>query len=1104
MKLTRKSFLIRTGLLASFVFGVVLVGLAQVTTGTIRGLITDQSGAVIPNATVVVVEQNTGVKVETKTSTDGQYTVPLLKPGVYSVSFQASGFAPSRRTDLTLEIQATLEVDLKLALGEVSQHVTVVGTGETPLQTESSEVGDVITANPIETLPLNGRNFSQLALLTPGTNGSYGSVRGSGNGAQTMRAGAEIVGNGGRGSFTNFMIDGLDDREQCVGSIKVFPLVEGIEEFKVQVGNYDAEFAGGGAVIDVTTRSGSNILHGSVFEFLRNSDLDARQFFDSGRPPYHQNQFGFALGGPIQKNKTFFFGDYQGYRIHQSQTVLATVATPQEQAGDFSALAGTETIYDPNTYNPITGTRTPFPNNVIPNGSGGMANRMDPVGQNLLKYLWPLPNLPGYANNFLYAPLSVSTQDQFDARVDHTFSPKDSLFARGTWGRANVRWPDTPPALNGLPNPQAFLTGASGIAGFLSDVTQPSGQGTLQETHIFSPNVVNHFAAGYTRLVIDVTPLEYGLNLAAKIGLKGANTNPFSSSVPDISTADTTEVGNSFLPDINPENTWQINDTLAYIRGAHSMKFGASMMWNDLGFLQLADPQGTLDFAGIYTNNPLDGSGGDAIADMLLGLPDSEGKSAFVQGVPDISYKEFGAFVQDQWRVRPKLTLNFGLRYDLFTPPVEKHNRQSDFDPATASIINAGVNGVSAGMLNLRKNDFSPRIGFAYNLTPKTVVRSAYGLFFFNEQGTGSSARLFIANPFDAEGAVSCSSTEPCVNLQTDGILPITQLLATAGATTSVYIPKANQTSNVQQWNFTLEREVAPNTVVRAAYVASRGTHLFIALNENVAVPGPGPVAPRRPYPDFAKISSWEPRGQSSYQSFQLSAEKRYGHGLWFEAAYTYSKSLDNGGGGNSSIGESRINIQNPRDVRADYGLSSFDYRNRFTLAHNFDIPVGRGLHFLSQAGGVEQALLGGWELQGIATLQSGTTLTPQLASGTANTGTFTRPNRVCNGNFPAGQRSINEWFDLSCFENPPVYQFGNSGRNIIIGPGLTTYDFGLHKDFHLTERMGLTFRSEFFNIFNTPNFNLPSRGIGVSSSGTINSVISNAREIQFALRLHF
>jgi outer membrane receptor protein involved in Fe transport len=1082
-----------------FVLGVGWAGLAQVTTGTIRGLITDPTGAVIPNATVVVEEQNTAAKIETKTSTDGQYTVPLLEPGVYSVSAQASGFAPSRRTDVVLEIQQTVQVDLKLAVGEVSERVTVVGSGASPLQTESSEAGDILTANPIETLPLNGRNFSQLALLTPGTNGgAYGSVRASGNGAQTMRAGAEIVGNGGRGSFTNFMIDGIDDREPNVGSIKVFPLVEGIEEFRVQEGNYDAEFAGGGAVIDVTTRAGSNTLHGSAFEFLRNSDLDAREFFDSTRPPYHQNQFGGALGGPIQRSKTFFFADYQGYRIHQSQTVLATTATPAERAGDFSALAASEIIYDPNTYNATTGTRTPFANNTIP------TNRFDPVGQNLLQYLWPLPNLPGYANNFVYAPLSVSTQDQFDARVDHTISSADSLFVRGTWGRADVRWPSTPPAINGEPNPQAFLTGASGIAGFLSIVTQPSGQGTLQETHIFNPHLVNHFAAGYTRLVIDVTPLEYGLNLAAKIGLIGANTNPFSSSMPDISTADMTEIGNSFLPDVNMENSWQINDTIAYVRGAHEMKFGGSMLTNEFSFLQLADPQGTLDFAGIYTNNPLDGSGGDAIADMLLGLPDSEGKSVFIDGVPYLSYKEFGAFAQDQWRVRRNLTLNFGLRYDLFTPIVERYNRQSDFNPATGTILLADQNGLSRGIIDLRKDDFSPRVGFAYTLTPKTVLRAAYGLFFFNEQGTGSSARLFIANPYDAEGSTSCSSTEPCLSLQTDGILPISQLLTTAGRPTSVYIPTADQTSNVQQWNMTVEREVAPNTVIRAAYVASKGTHLFIALNENVAVPGPGPVAPRRPYPDFAKISSWEPRGPSSYNSFQLSAEKHYGHGLWFEAAYTYSKSLDNGGGGNSSIGESRINIQNPRDVRADYGLSSFDYRNRFTLAHSFDLPVGQGHHFLAGASGATQAVLGGWQLQGIATLQSGTTLTPQLASATANTGTFTRPDRICNGNFPASRRSINEWFDLSCFVDPPVYQFGNSGRNIIIGPGLTTYDFALHKDFHLTERMGLTFRSEFFNIFNAPNFNLPDRSIGVSSSGTINSVISNAREIQFALRLHF
>src|SRR5208282_4045911 len=447
-----------------------------------------------------------------------------------------------------------------------------------------------------------------------------------------------------------------------------------------------------------------------------------------------------------------------------------------------------ETIYDPNTYDSTTGTREPFSGNAIP------TNRLDSIAQNLL-VLFPLPNLPGLGNNFQYAPLRATTQDQFDVRVDHTISASDSFFARATYGRADVRWPTTPPVINGQLNSTAYLTGASSIAGFLTNNTAPSGQGTWQETHIFTPNLVNQFAVGYTRFALDVTPLEYGLNLAAKLGLQGANTDLTSSAMTDIGVADLTEVGSGFLPEKVPQNTYQINDTVAYARGAHSLKFGVNIIRNNFGFLQLAEPAGYLDFSGVYTNNPLDGSGGDAIADFLLGLPDATQKSVFVQGIPDVSYTEFGAFAQDQWRVRPKLTLNFGLRYDLFTPPVEKYNRQSDFDPATATIIDAGVNGVSRAIINLRKNDFSPRIGFAYTLTPKTVVRSAYGLFFFNEQGTGSSARLFIANPFDAEGAQSCGSTEPCLNLQTDGILPITQLLATAGATTSVYIPKADQTS---------------------------------------------------------------------------------------------------------------------------------------------------------------------------------------------------------------------------------------------------------------------------------------------------------------------
>lgn len=1068
--------------------GLKSVGMAQVTTGTFTGLVTDPSGAAVPNATITVTEQNTGTSLETTTGSTGHYTAVLLKPGAYSITVRAPGFAPAKRTDLALQIQQTAEVDFQLELGQLAQEVKIM-SGNTPLiQTASSEVGNVIAQEPTEQLPLNGRNFSQLALLVPGTNpGPVGGIRTQGNGNETQRAGAEIVANGGRGSFTNFMMDGLDNRDQSVGTAKVFPLVEAIQEFKVETSNYDAEFAGGGAVINVTTRSGSNTLHGSAFEFFRNSSLDARQFFDARRPGFHQNQFGFALGGPIRKNKTFFFGDYQGFRIHQAQTVLATVPTAKERAGDFSESPNT--IFDPNTFDPVAKTRQPFAGNVI------NAGRMDPVARNLLA-LYPLPNLPSLGNNFRFTPLRATTQDQFDIRVDHTLSIKDTFFARVTDGRALVNWPSTPPLKNGQINPEAFMGGLS-----LRNNNAPSAQATWQETHIFGPKLVNHFAAGYTRFGLSVVPVDFGLNPAQSLGLNGANTDPIGSSMSTVSISGITGHSSSFVPEIVPQNTWQLNDTLAYVRGVHALKFGFSAIPNNFGFFQLRAPAGDLNFSGVYTNNPSSPSGsGDAFADFLLGLPNSSTKSVFTQGTPQEFYTEFGAFGQDQWRVSPNLTLNLGLRYDVFTSPTEKYERQSDFNPATGQIDLAGKNGVSRGILDTRKNDFSPRVGFAYTLTPNTVIRGAYGLFFFNEQGTGSSARLFIAFPFAAEFSVTCSATAPCLRLQ-DGIPPLNSLQAQP---ITVYIPRDDQTSNVQQWNLTLERQVTPNLVLRGAYVGSKGTHLFIALDENVAVPGQGPVPPRRPYPAFSTISSWEPRGNSSYNSLQLGAEERLSHGFWFLASYTWSKSLDFGGGGNSSDGDPRINIQDPRNLRGDRGLSNFDYRSRLSLGHLYQLPFGRGRRFLSGGGALREQVLGGWQIRGILTLQSGAPTTPVLTTATSNTGSFTRPNRVCNGNLPGSQRSIARWFDTSCLVNPPPFQFGNSGRNIIAGPGLATYDFSLDKDFHLSEKMGLEFRSEFFNIFNRANFGLPGRAIGSKTAGSINNVITNARQIQFALRLHF
>ena len=1055
-------------------------------TGTISGQVTDASGAAVPNAQVKVTEQESGVSVTKNTSNDGFYTVPLLKPGVYSVEVTTQGFASAIRKDLTLQIQQTLQQDFRLQVGGISQEVTVTG-GAPLINTETAEVGNVIGEQSTQQLPLNGRNFSQLALLVPGTTaGPVGGIRQTGGGNETRRAGAEITTSGARGTFNLFMIDGLDDRDQSVGTLKIFPNLESISEFKVQTGNSGAEFATGGAIVNVITRSGSNQIHGSAFEFLRNYAFDARQFFDAQKPPFQQNQFGAAVGGPIRRNKTFFFADYQGLRIHSSVTTILSEPTAALRTGDFSSYPAK--IYDPRTYRSANNTRQQFSGNVIP------PDRLDPLALKLLQ-IFPLPNLSGQANNFRFNPLTVTTQDQVDGRVDHVFSERDNAFARFTWGGADVTYPNAVPVENnGVLNPLSF-------AGSNRLNHAPSLQATAQAIHSFSPNIVNQLALGYTRFYLQVTPIDLGNYTSQKLGLLGSNTSYVASALASLSINGYSGYSTGSVPEIIPQNTEQVSDYLSYTRGAHSFRFGGSVVHNQFGFFQLSSASGSLNFSGNYTNNPaLSNSGGAGFADFLLGLPNSSSKAALPNGVPYLSYTEYGFFGQDQWRATDRLTVNYGLRYDLFTPPVERYNRQSDFIPGSGGIALAGQNGVSRSILNTNTNNLSPRIGLAYRLGERIVLRAGYGLYFFNEQGTGGSARLFINYPLSQQYSVSCSATVPC--LTTASGIPNT--LSPTNLPSVVYIPAANQTSNMQQWNFTMERQLTSSLVVRGSYVGTRGNHLYIALDEDIATPGPGAVAARRPYPQYASISSWEPIGISNYHSLQLSAEKRFSHGLSFLAAYTWSKTMDMGGGGNSASAESRNNVQNQHNVRAEYGLADFNYPHRFTLSFLYDLPFGRGRQFLGGANRIGDAVIGGWQLSSIITAQDGPPGTVNMATTTSNTGTFQRPNRVCDGNLPSDQRTIQRWFDTSCFAAPPLYTFGNAGRNIIQAPGLVTWDLGAHKDFRITEQTGITLRGEFFNVLNKPNFGYPNTSIGSLTQGQINSVVTTGRQIQFALRLHW
>jgi hypothetical protein len=1071
--------------------------------GAISGHVTDTTGASLTNASVVITETQTGVASTTITNDSGFYTVNQLKPGIYSVQVRAQGFRAALSKNLTLQVAQVLQQDFSLQIGNVQENVNV--TASAPLlNTETTDLGNVVDRTPIMQLPLNGRNFSQLALLVPGTNaGEMGGTRSTGNGNETQRGGANVVANGARATFNTYLIDGLNDNDQLIGTIKVFPNIEDIQEFKVQIGNYDTQYMGGGAVINVTTASGSNNLHGSLFEFVRNDALNAREYFDAPGviPPYKQNQFGGSISGPIKKEKIFYFGDFQGLRVHQSFSSIVSEPTVRMRSGDFGEISNV--IYDPATYNSSTNTRTAFTSNgfnVIP------TNRLDPVAISLLQTM-PVPNLPGTVNNTRLNQLQSNSQNQFDVRVDAVLSSKDSVFARYTYGTAQINFPNTPLLLNGKLNPLAF---AQPSGNGLRNNSDPSQQATLQGTHTFSPVLNNQFILGYTREALNVAPIDQGYNTSTKLGLVGSDYPGQGSSLVATSFSNYLGFSSSNMPEIVPQNTIEAADSMTYVHGAHVFVYGADFIHNNFGFLQVTALSGKLSWTGNYTNNPASSSKtGYDFADYMLGLPSSSTITSVASGTPVVSYSEFGSYAQDTWRVTPRLTLTPGIRWDLFSNPLERKDRLTDFIPGpsgftginnTGSIIAQAGQGYSRGVLGTPYSNFSPRIGASYRLGDKNVIRGSYGMFYFDEQGTGGSARLFLNYPYVVTNTLNCTSTAPC--LSTSAGIPSS--ITSSVLPQATYMPLNFPTSHLQQWNLTVERQLSDALVVRGSYVGTHGQDLNLAFNPNTAYPGAGAVASRQPYSNFSTINGWAPIGISNYHALQLSAEKRMSQGFYSLAAYTWSRSLDMGPGGNSSNSEGRANMQDPRNPQAEYGLSDFNYSHRFTNSNIYLLPFGRDRRFLADAGPVTDAILGGWQATTILTMQSGAPFSVQMGTSQANTGTFTRPNRVCNGNLPSSSRTLSKWYDTSCFVGPPQYAFGNTGRNILIGPGLLNLDFSMNKEFHVTEGTALQFRAETFNILNHANFNIPGASIGTSSAATVTSVNTHSRQIQIAARLHW
>jgi hypothetical protein len=1099
---------------------------AQVDRATLVGSVRDPSGAAVPNAAVAATSAETNTRSEAKTDSSGHYVITPLRIGHYSVRVEAPGFKSEVRSNITLDVGDRVAVDFDLAVGSVSEHVEV--STEAPLlQAETSSLGQVIGNQQVTDMPLNGRDYISLVSLTTGvakiTEGS--NINGSTT-PTNGNAGGNFVANGTRGNLNNFLLDGIDNNSNDNAGTILYTNIDAIEEFKVQTSTYSAEFGrSGGAVVNAAIKSGSNQFHGDVFEFLRNDALDARGFFESpGQPkaPFKQNQFGFTFGGPIRKDKTFFFGDYEGTRIRSASTNIATVPLSQaERGGDFSALLGPQAvdtnnnpifdakglpvfvgeIYDPTTtqtingnivrngfgFDPVTGQPIPGKANIIP------ANRIDPIGLNYAG-LYPDPtDTSQSANNYKVNSPGTTTLDHMDARVDHNLSSSTQLFGRFSLSQLS-RF--QAPVFAGIADGGTFSTGK------YLEGTRGAAIGYI---HIFSSALVNELRVGFNRKHYDDNIPAYGQNLPpAGLLIPGTPNNSAINGLTWLSPSGFHGLGEPlFTPTRSTSQEFQLGDTLSIVRGKHTIRTGIQLRRSQFNLFQIGQPRGNVGFSGQFTQvDPGNANQtGNGLADLLLGLSNSAKISTLTYfGNRQHSY---GGFVNDDLKVSSALTLNLGVRYDYVGPTFEAHDRQANFDFATGQIILANQNGHSRGLTEVDKLDFSPRIGFAYSPfhSAKTVIRGGYGRFFNSQEiRTGDPLQLPYNAPFFFEPTLTSDGNTPNFTLKT-GFPSLNPNQVQFPGVTSI---DARLHSPVfDEWNLNIQRELPGKILLETAYVGSKGTHLQVLVDRNqIRTPGPTFNQTARPFPTFGPFTSIEDHGNSTYHSVQVKAEKHLSNGLFFLSAFTYGKSIND----QPEICCNSPWPQNSYNLKSEKGLSDFDNRRHWVTSFDYELPIGHGKRFLNGSRILDQAF-GGWHFGGIISLRSGFPFTPTIGSDLSNTSSqgLARANRSGNGNLSPGQRTVLRWFDVSQFAFPAGGTFGNAGKNILDGPGAKSADLSLRKMFTVTERIHVDFRAEFFNAFNHAVFSQPDNSLAdTGATGTITSTVIPQRQIQFGLKILF
>ncbi len=1096
---------------------------AQTTAGAIVGTVSDPSGAVIAGANITITNVDTNIAVKATTDTAGEYVVTPLAVGHYSVTVEATGFKRSIRNDITLNVQDRLRVDVKLEVGAVTDTVQVEAAAPI-LETDTSYLGEVVEAQRIVDLPLNGRFFTRLAVLTAGTAPTPAGARDENTGGFSA--------NGVRPYQNNFILDGVDNNslsEDLVSqqSFVIGPPPDAIQEFKVQTNSMSAEFGrSGGAVLNVTIKSGTNDLHGTVYEFLRNSDLDANNFFNNanGAPiaPFKQNQFGFSVGAPILlpkvyngKNQTFFFFDYQGTRIRTGNTDLASVPTDAMRAGDFS---GFNTIYDPNTT--TTGqngnvTRLPFANNRIP------LSEQNPIARKLMA-MFPEPNVPGSANNlgisnnYLSNPVEPNDTNQLDLRIDHRISDSDSIFGRFSYSNNT----DNPPG--NIPPPLDASSFSSG-----NFINKPRNI-VLSETHIFNPRLINELRLGYSRNHSERLEFDANENLSAQLGIPGIPFATNNGGLPSFSVGGFSSFGSAqYQPTVESQEVYQIIDSLTLIRGRHTIKFGAEIKPRvNFSILQPPVPKGAFSFSGQFTTdgNPNDVSTtGLGQADFLLGTVGQAYISSFIND----EFQQPGQFyyVQDDIKVNKKLTLNIGLRYEFVVHPMEKYNAEANFNIATNTLDIAGGRQDSLppnfytqiavnrhaprSLVPNQKDDFAPRIGFAYNLFENTVIRGGYGMFYSSYE----AGPLSIPNPgnnppfFEQANYNAVSFTQP--NAQVGNLsqgFPLNAL--TNPSLPSLFSLDPHFTNpNVQHWQFSIQQELGWNTVLEVAYAGSKGTHLYEFRNANAVAATANPNAnyqDLRARPYIGDLSYWCACNSSTYHSLQTKLEKRFSNDLSFLTAFTYGRSIDEQS--NASLGfHSGGGFRDNNNPEWEKGASDFDQKYRFVNSFSYTLPFGKGKRFLGGVSAPANLLIGGWELQGIQSASSGLpyTILSGVSESNTNGDAEERPNRVAGVPLYLSGPAVSSAFNPAAFSLTAFGTYGNAGRNIIYTAPQVDLDTSLFKDFSVRERAKLQFRAEVFNMLNHPNFRANSLINQFNAAGAGSYTAAQpARQIQFALKL--